>query len=155
MHRRSLHNPNRRGKINTDMGIKLICCLGISLTIAACSMNRKTVSNVNLVSEEDYVKAYKTVVLYGCINEGTKGKFSTFLIENNDLGLFSEVDMIYHSGANIADSLGRVFAKTIRPFDYGDGKGKVPNYSRCVLYALSREIDSVAKESYRQMLKER
>lgn len=71
------------------------------------------------------------------------------------MGLFSEIDMIYHSGANIADSLGRAFAKTIKPFNYGDGKGKIPNYSGCVLYALSKEIDSVAKESYRQMLKER
>lgn len=132
-----------------------LCFAACQKKIASWSTNRKTVSNENVLSEEDYVKAYKTVVLFGCINGGTNGKFSTFLVENNDLGLFTEVDMIYHAVVNIADSLGRDFAKTIKPFEYGDGKGLVPIYSRCFLYALSKEIDSVAKVSYREMLKER
>lgn len=131
-----------------------MCYLTIFLLIMSCTATKKKISNDFFVKEEDYVKAYKTVVLYGCLNEGTKGNFSNFLKENNDLGLFSEVDMIFHSTANIADSLGCVYSRKIKPFTYGDGQGKIPNFSRCVLYAFSNEVDSFAKESYKQTLKD-
>ena len=39
------------------------------------------------------------------------------------------------------------------PFDYGDGKGKIPNLSECYLYALSKEIEAIAKKKYRISLK--
>lgn len=136
------------------MGIKLVCCFVFLLLVASCTTTKKRVSSGYSVSEEDYIKAYKTVVLYGCLNEATKGNFYTFLLQNNDLGLFSEVDMIFHLTASIADSLGKSYSKTIKPFTYGDGQGKVPNFSGCVLYALSKEVDSFAKESYKQALKD-
>jgi hypothetical protein len=137
------------------MGIKLICYLGIFFLLMACASTKKKLSNDFFLTEEDYVKAYKTVVLYGCLNEGTKGGLSDILKRNNDLGLFSEVDMIFHSTANVADSLGRAYSQKIKPFTYGDGQGKIPNFSRCVLYVLSNEVDSLAKESYRKSLNDK
>jgi hypothetical protein len=138
------------------MGIKLMRFFIIFFVIVvSCAPTKRQASDDFPVKEEDYIKAYKTVVLFGCLNEGTKGSFSSFLKENNDLGLFSEVDMIFHSTANTADSIGREYSKKIEPFTYGDGKGKNPTFSRCVLYALSREVDSLAKESYKQSLKEK
>ena len=137
------------------MGIKLIYSFVLFIVVLSCTTTKKQVSSEYTVREDDYIKAFKTVVLYGCLNEGTKGDFYKLLSQHNDLGLFSEVDVMFHSNANIADSLGRLYSKSIKPFEYGDGKGKVPNYSRCVLYALSNTVDSLAKESYKQLLREK
>ena len=135
------------------MRIKLLFCLSIALSILSCSSSKKVNSNDYLVNEKDYIKAYKAFVFYGCFNEGTKGNFSEFLKKNNDLGLFSETEVIFQSTANFADSLGRIYSHKIEPFDYGDGKGKTPNLSACLLYAFSNEIDSLAKINYKQLQK--
>ena len=80
----------------------------------------------------------------GCLIEGTNGEFSNFLIKNNDLGLFTEVEMLFHSTVSIADSIGRIHAKKIIPFTYGDGKKKIPIFSECVRYALSKRTTAYA-----------
>lgn len=136
------------------MGIKLISFAIILFALASsCSSIKKSLKNDFFVKEEDYTKAYKTAFVCGCLNEGTKGNFYKFLQENNDLGLFTEGDLISHFKVNEADSLGRIYSGRIKPFTYGDGQGKVPNFSRCVVFAFSNEIDSIARESYKQMLK--
>ena len=124
-----------------------------NLFFFSCTSGRKVISNDYLLKEADYVKAYKAIVFYGCFNEGTKGDFFKFLNKNNDLGLFSEAEVIFHSTANFADSLGRIYSHKIEPFDYGDGKGKTPNLSACLIYAFSDEIDSIAKINYKKLLK--
>lgn len=135
------------------MGIKLISVLlTLTVFVSSCSSPRKSQNNDFFVKEEDFLKAYKIAFLCGCLNENTKEKFNKFLKENNDLGLFSEGDLISHYKVNEADSLGRVFSKRIKPFTYGDGEGKMPNFSSCMYFVLGHEVDSLAKESYRQTL---
>jgi len=135
------------------MGIKLIS-FAILLHVFAysCNSSKKSRRNDFFIKEDDYTKAYKTAFICGCLNEGTKGNFYKFLRDNNDLGLFTEGDLMSHFKVKEADSLGRIFSSRIKPFTYGDGQGKVPYFSRCILFALSKEVDSIAKESYKQML---
>jgi len=135
------------------MKIKLLFCLAIPYFLISCSSGKKAITNDYFVKEVDYIKAYKAFVFYGCFNEGTKGDFFEFLKKNNDLGLFTETELIFHTSANFADSLGRIYSHKIEPFDYGDGKGKTPNLSACLNYAFSNEIDSIAKIKYRKLLK--
>lgn len=137
------------------MGVKLVLSAIVFFVLAAsCNSTKKSQQTDFFVKEDDYVKAYKTAFVCGCINEGTKGNFYKFLRDNNDLGLFTEGDLISHFKVNEADSLGQVYSRKIKPFTYGDGEGKVPNFSRCMLFALGNEIDSIAKASYKQTLKD-
>lgn len=135
------------------MGIKLIL-FSVLLVIlgSSCRSIKKSQENEFFVKKDDFVKAYKTAFMCGCLNEGTKGNFYKFLRDNNDLGLFTEGDLISHFRVNEADSIGQIYSSLINPFTYGDGQGKVPNFSRCMLFAFSNEIDSIAKESYKQTL---
>jgi hypothetical protein len=131
---------------------KLFFVLSVFILTSSCS--RKIFSSKDyLVKETDYVNAFRAFVFANCLNEGTRGNFSKFLEKNNDLGLFSETEIIFHSTAKFADTLGRAYSHKIVPFEYGDGKGKIPNLSECYLYSLSNEIDSIAKVSYRKSLK--
>lgn len=135
------------------MGIKLnLLAIVFFALVSSCISTRKGQDNDFFVKKNDYIKAYKTAFVCGCLNEGTKGNFYQFLKDNNDLGLFTEGDLISHFKVNEADSLGRIYSTRIKPFTYGDGQGKIPNFSRCMLFAFSNEIDSIAKESYKQML---
>ncbi len=138
------------------MGTKLIFCLVIfNIATMSCSSIHRYSKNDFFVREDDYVKAYKTAVMCGCLNEGTNGNFYKFLEDNKDLGLFTEGDLISHHKVNEASNLGKLYAQKIEPFNYGDGKGKIPNFSRCFLYALSKEVDSIAKKNYWIMLKQK
>jgi len=70
--------------------------------------------------------------------------------ENNDLGLFTEVEVISHQKVKEADSIGRKFSHNIKTLNYEDAGNKKPITSRCIYYSLSKEVDSLAKDSYRR-----
>lgn len=136
------------------MGTKLSYCYKFLflLVLLSCTTTRKKTSSGIYVTEKDYIEAYKTSVFYGCMNEGTKGNFSKFLQQENDLGLFTQVEMIFQSNVKEAKTLGQLYSKKIVPFSYGDGAGKVPNFSKCFLYSQSPEVDSFARASYKRSL---
>ena len=136
------------------MGIKLIyrCCLFVIL-LSACTTTKNRASNDFSINEDDYIKSYKIALVCGCINEGTKENFTKFIVDNNDLGLFTEAEVISHQRVKEADSVGRVYSRTIKPLNYVDAGDKKPYVSRCIYFALGREVDSLAKESYKRTLK--
>ena len=131
----------------------IIIFIVLTFIFTSCHSRKLFSSKEYRVKETDYVNAFRAFVFANCLNEGTTGNFSEFLEKNNDLGLFSEVEIIFHSTAKFADTLGRTYSHKIVPFEYGDGKGKIPNLSECYLYSLSNEIDSIAKVSFRNSLK--
>jgi hypothetical protein len=134
------------------MGTKLILTATVLLILtSACSNIKKSKKTDFFVREKDFIDAYKSAFLCGCINESTQGNFYKFLKENNDLGLFTEGDLISHFKVKEADSLGKVFSNRIELFNYGDGKGKKPIFTSCFYYSLSKEVDSLAKISYRKI----
>ena len=136
------------------MGIKLIyrSCLFVIL-LSACTSTKNRGSNDFSIKEEDYIKSYKIAFVCGCINEGTKENFTRFMLDNKDLGLFTEAEVISHQRVNEADSVGRVYSRTIKPLNYEDAGDKKPYVSRCIYFALGREVPSFAKVSYQGMLK--
>lgn len=133
------------------MDTKLIKLAFISSVILlACSTSKKNQSSDFFINEEDYIKSYKVAFVCGCINEGTNENFSKFMKENNDLGLFTEVEVISHQKVKEADSIGRKFSLKIKTLNYEDASNKKPIISRCIYYSLGKEVDSLAKESYRR-----
>src|SRR5690554_5837268 len=80
----------------------------------SCKTHKKDIK----LEEEYYVEAYKTSVLYGCLNEATNGGFQKFSIENNDLGLAVPVAVLFHAETEQAKQRGQELSKKIRAIDY-------------------------------------
>ncbi len=134
------------------MGIKLVKLAYMScLFLLACNASKRNKASDFSVNKEDYIKSYKVAFICGCINEGTKEKLANIIKENNDLGLFTEVEVMSHQKVKEADSIGRTFSYKIKPLNYGDANNKKPIISRCIYYSLSNEVDSLAKASYRSI----
>ena len=134
------------------MDIKLIkLALISSVLLSACSSSSKNQSGNFYVKEEDYIKSYKISFVCGCINGGTSENFTKFIKDNNDLGLFTEVEVISHQKVKEADSIGRKFSLQIKALSYEDAGNKKPIISRCIYYVLRKEVDSLAKASYRNI----
>ncbi len=106
--------------------------------------------NNDSYTKEEYILAYKKMVLYGCINEKTNNEFRKIMIRYNNVNS-TEVAILFHAVANRADSIGGVYSKKIKPYTYyGDLKGKVPLFGKCVEYAFGTEVDSIAKKTYKE-----
>lgn len=136
------------------MGVKLKWYYSLLLVfLMSCSGTKKYSKNDFFIEKKTYISSYKIAFMYGCLNEATKGNFRKFLEENNDLGLFTEVEVLSHSIVAEARYLGGEYAAKIEPFDYGDGKGKVPNFADCFYYANSHEVDSIINKKYQLFLK--
>jgi hypothetical protein len=105
------------------------------------------------LKQEDFIKAYKVSFICGCINAGTKGAFQKFMLDNNDLALFSEVELVSHDVVLEADSIGRIYANRIGPINYSDAGNRVPYVSSCIYYSMSRQVDSLARISFKRFKK--
>lgn len=121
----------------------------IMLCLYSCKTHKKDIK----LEEEYYIEAYKTSVLYGCLNEATNGNFRKFSTENNDLGLAVPVTVLFHSGTEQATQIGRELSKKIRTIDYSDYEGRKPIFSDCVNLAFSKEIDSIARKKFKEFKK--
>jgi hypothetical protein len=136
------------------MGIKLMhTAVLLIIVFGSCAPNRKYKKSDFYVRPEDYINAYKVSFICGCINEGTYNSLNKLLVENKDPGLFSEIETISYFKVKEADSLGRVFSNRIKPINYEDAGYKKPIISGCIHLGLSKEVDSHAKKSYKQTLK--
>src|SRR5690554_3659896 len=130
------------------MGIRLKISIifFILFCFYSCTTSKKHIKD----EEYYYVQAYKTSVLYGCLNEATNGSFQKFSTENNDLGLAVPVTVLFHSGTEQATQIGRELSKKIRTIDYSDYEGRKPIFSDCVNLAFSKEIDSIARKKFKE-----
>jgi len=125
--------------------------LAIILVIAFLSCKTQKIKNNSFSEEEElYVLAFKKEVLYSCINEKTNREFYRFLDNYNDLGLYTEVAILYHDIADKASSFGKKYSKNIKPVNYPDAENKVPIFRDCVNYAFGKEIDSIARITYKE-----
>ena len=123
------------------------------ITISSCSTTKDFRDLYGSMKEKNFVKSYKVAMVYGCINEGTNGNLNRFIKENNDLGLFSEVEFLSHGIVKQADSIGRVFSKRLRPINYADAGDGVPYFSGCIYLAFSNEGESIADKKLNELRK--
>lgn len=138
------------------MGIKLITmCYLCSILLLSCRMNKDGIQSEFTSNVDDYVKSYKIAFTCGCINEGTGEGLSKLIRESNDLGLFTEAEVLSGKRISQADSLGRLYSYRVKALDHEDLGGKKPYVSRCLYFAFSNEIDSLAKESHKLTLKQK
>jgi hypothetical protein len=136
------------------MGAKLnLACVWISFLLFTCAPAKKLQKSGNGVSKEDYIKSYKIAFIYGCINSGTSGNLNKFFKDNNDLGLFTEAEVLAHQTFNEADSLGKLFSKRIKPINYIEAGDRKPYFAGCIYLGMSKEVDSLAVASYEQMIR--
>jgi hypothetical protein len=105
------------------------------------------------VHQEDFENAYRVSFICGCINERTSEKFSNFLLDSDDSGLFSASGIISHELVREADSLGRVYSQKIKPINYSDAGFRKPIFSNCVFYAFSKEVKMTIRLRYKELIK--
>lgn len=121
-------------------------CLLIILFFTSCK-SKKYQGN----TEEDYyIIAYKSAVFKGCLNEITDKGFSKLLMEHNDLGGYTDVEILLHGTYLEASERGKKYSLTIKPVSLPDAENKMPGYLECFRYAMSREIDSTARAEFKK-----
>ena len=104
-------------------------------------------------SLEEYVLSYKNAVLYGCIDEKTDKEFSELMNKYKNTAS-REVAILSHGTFERAESVGKEYSKQIKPHTYyEDLKGLEFIFSDCVIYAFSKEVDAMARESYKKYVK--
>lgn len=135
------------------MGVKLGYLILLFFLISCAIIPNKNDSNEIGITETEYIKAFKKSILMGCLNEITDNEFGKSLyFKHNDVGLYTEVAVIYHSDVNYARELGGEFAKTLKPVNYPGVEGRIQGYSNCIDYAFYNEtIDSIAKVKYNNL----
>jgi len=100
--------------------------------------------------EEYYILAFKKEVIYSCINEKTNREFYSLLNKYDDLGLYTEVEILYHETTLKAAFVGKEYSKKIKPVNYPDAENKLPIFRDCINYAFSKEVDSIARDAYKK-----
>lgn len=96
-----------------------ICLIIISLCLLSCKVRVSQADSL----EHDYVESYKKAVLYGCLNEVTEGDFQKSLIKNNDLGLYTEAQVLFHAVCDRAKQRGENYAHSIETVSLPDAEG--------------------------------
>ncbi len=71
----------------------------------------------------------------------------------NDNGLFSDIELVSYPIVKEADSCGRVYSKKIAIINYEDAGYKKPIVSGCIKLGLSKEVDKIASNRYKQLFK--
>jgi hypothetical protein len=134
--------------------IQIVTRLAVTaLIFTSCSTSKDFKGLYPNMKQEDFIKSYQVAFVCGCINAGSNNNFNKFLKENNDLGLFSEVEFLSHGVVKEADSLGRVYANKVRPINYGDAGDRKPYFSRCIYLSQSREVYTLIKSQYKKLKK--
>lgn len=126
--------------------IKKVLFLLIVVSAWSCKTTKKVVVDS---AEERYVMAYKSSVLYGCLNEATRGGFQVVMTEKNDVGLAVESEMLGPIKISELCQFGGDFSRKITPIDYADYENMSPIYTNCVSFSFSREVDSIARQQYK------
>ena len=129
------------------MGIKLkkiyLICF---LLFYQCKQQKK---DNDLNTKKEYILAYKKMVIYGCLNEKTNKEFRKLMIKYHNVNS-SETAILFHMEAEKAEKQGATYSREIKPYTYyGDLKGKVPLFGKCIEYAFSKEVDSIALLMYK------
>lgn len=87
------------------------------------------------------------------MNSATDGNLYKFSEKNKDLGVATEVAVIYHSDVEHAKNVGIKLSSKIRKIDYSDYNGKKPIFSDCIEFAFSEYVDSIAKIKFKNFRK--
>jgi hypothetical protein len=137
------------------MGIKLkfVILVYSAVFLFACTSMQKIKRSDFYVSKDDFLKSYKTAFICGCINGASNNQLNRFFIETDDTGLFSEIETISYFTVKEADSIGRLYANRIEPINYIEAGYKKPVVAACIQFGFSKEIDRIAKQRYKKLIK--
>lgn len=138
------------------MGIKLRVIMELAIVpilFSSCNGYQKFRKSDFFVEKKYFVDSYKTAFICGCINELTSDSLSKFITDINDNGLFQDIEILSYFIAKEADSTGRQYAKKITPIEYEDAGYRKPIVSSCIKFGLSKEVDRIANQRYKKLIK--
>ena len=127
----------------------------VLIILSSCSTSKDFRELYPNMKKKDFIESYQIAFVNGCMNAGTNNNFSRFLWENNDLGLFSEVEFLSHGVVFEAYSIGRLYANKVEPINYSDAGDRRPYFSSCIYYSQSQEVVSLIKRQYKKLKKGR
>lgn len=132
-----------------EITVRTIIYLISLTTILSCGKKVSSASRDESKELRNHIIAYKTAVIYECINASTNSNLRKFSDENNDLGLAVEAGIIYNYGIENAGKIGAKFSESISESEYMDNEGGKPIFSDCISFGFSKEVDSLARLSYK------
>ncbi|WP_276974614.1 hypothetical protein [Flavobacterium filum] len=138
------------------MGIKLkviVKLVVIILLFTSCSGSQKFKKSDFYVNKKYFIDSYKTAFICGCINGLTNDSLNKFITSINDNGLFQDIEILSYFVAKEADSIGRYYSNKITPIEYIDAGHRKPIVSSCIKFGLSKDVDKIANERYKEMIK--
>ncbi len=106
------------------------------------------------VSESAFSKSFKSIFICACIDNLTNDSLKTFMKNTNDIGIFTDIEIVSYSIAKEADSIGRIFSSKIIPIHYEDAGFGKPIVSGCINLGLSEEVNRYLKKRYKKYLKD-
>ncbi|MFA5556036.1 MAG: hypothetical protein WCY06_05840 [Flavobacteriaceae bacterium] len=112
-------------------------------------------------TNNSWITAYKDAVFYSCIREGYKNDSIWFLMSKEDWfnpydGIdFVDIDTAMIIGKKIIQDLPKETYFNSEEFFYEKDESKHKNYisATCLHYYTSRELDSIAKEAFKNEVK--
>ncbi|TCC89475.1 hypothetical protein EZ428_17440 [Pedobacter frigiditerrae] len=130
--------------------MKNIFLFGILFLLANFSFGQK-------LDKKQWINFYKEYATYRCLCEVTDNKVEQYLSTKKDVS-FSVHSEFLGTYIEKADSIGRDFAKNMRPIQVdkeNDLFGMNTNFKNCLLFYKSKSLDSIAKKSYQGFSKGR
>ncbi|WP_396179773.1 hypothetical protein [Flavobacterium sp.] len=136
------------------------CCKTPNLTFFGDDFSKGKGYEYGKVSNS-WITAYKDNVFYSCIREGYKNDSIWLLMDKEDW--FNTYDAIDFTDLDTAMIIGKKVIKDLpnevyfnsQEFFSENDKSKHKNYisSTCLHYYISRELDSIAKEAFKNEVK--
>ena len=105
--------------------------------------------------KKEWLSLFKEYAVYSCVCEITDNKIDTILMNKNDFSFSIHVEIL-GDDKNFADSIGRHFARNIKPISLekeSDLYGLKPLFKRCLELLNSKYLDSSSKIAYKKYIR--
>lgn len=114
-----------------------------------CSFGCKAQQS-DLQKEKDWAWSFKSIAIYSCLCELTKDGIDKELIKNNDISFMAEAEILDSYFSKKADSLGRDYAKKVKPIFSDDSEfaGRKAIFTSCLSLYDNDNFNKVIKEEY-------
>lgn len=131
------------------MGIKLafmkkLLIIGI-LSVVSCKTKQ-------FESEKEWIRSYKSIVVYSCLCELTKDGIDKELVKHNDISFMVETEILDSYYSREADSTGRDYAKKVEPVfsDDSEFSGRKAIFTSCLSLYENKKINKIVSDRHRK-----
>lgn len=103
-----------------------------------------------LQEEKDWIWSFRSFAIYSCLCELTKDGIAKELMKNNDISFMAEADILDPYYSKKADSLGRDYAKKVKPVFSDDSEfaGRKAIFTSCLSLYDNNDFNAIIIEHY-------